>query len=216
MSFQRYLENKYTTACEMQEAISRDQEMISMIMNRGQDEGLIQSWMRDYGLFQGIKKANRNAVVKQFILFSKKHQRTNFQPNDAEIQALFSELFTHLYREVPRSWVSASSKLLWCLYPDTVAIYDAFVHRALVVMQCLDDDLKGFPRVGTAPKIKSETDIVLSVKFYMNYQSMVRRLTKVHRSLLNDLRKKHGVTYPYDIRILDKVLWMIGNPRQAY
>lgn len=200
----------------MQQAIRRDQEMVAMLKNGPQDADLVRSWMRDYGLFQGITTPNRNAAVKRFLRFAAKHERTSRQPTDAEIKALYTGLLTALYHEVPRSWVSASSKLLWCLYPKTVVIYDAFVHRVLVVMQCIDDDLAGFPRIGAAPRIDGEADIALAVQHYMNYQSMVRRLLSVHRPLLNELRKTHNVTYPYDIRIVDKVLWMIGNSRQAY
>lgn len=200
----------------MQEAIRRDQDMVDMLMRGLQKPCLVRSWMRDYGLFQGITTPNRNAVVEQFLRFVEKHERVDHQPTDAEIEALFTELLTALYREVPRSWMSASSKLLWCLYPKTVVIYDAFVHRALLVMQCLDDDLEDFPRIGAALRIGSEADIALAVQHYMNYHFMAHRLLSAHRSLLNDLRKKHDTTYPYDIRIIDKVLWMIGNPSQAY
>jgi len=216
MSFRRYLERKYTTASVMQEAIHRDQEMVVMLASGPQDADLVRTWMREYGLFQGITTQDRNAVVKQFLHFAGQHERTDNQPSAADIEALFTELLTALHRQVPRSWVSASSKLLWCLYPQTVVIYDAFVHRALVAMQCLDDDLADFPRIGAAPRIGSEADIPLAVRHYMNYHAMVHQLFSVHRELLNDLRSKYGVTYPYDIRIIDKVLWMIGNPKQAY
>jgi hypothetical protein len=37
-----------------------------------------------------------------------------------------------------------------------------------------------------------------------------------HGQLLRDLRKRHKESYPYDVRIVDKLLWMIGNPRKSY
>lgn len=216
MSFRQYLEGKYTTACEMQRAIHRDPQMVAMLRNGPPNADLVRAWMREYGLFQGITAQNRNAVVTRFLRFAEEHERTNHEPNANEIEALYTELLSALYREVARSWVSATSKLLWCLYPATIVIYDTFVHRVLVVMQCIDDDLAGFARIGAAPQIDGEADISSAVQHYMNYQAMVHRLRSVHRQLLSELRTRYNEAYPYDIRILDKVLWMIGNSRQAY
>lgn len=112
--------------------------------------------------------------------------------------------------------MSATSKLLWCLYPDTIVIYDTFVHRTLIVMQSIDDDLSAFPRVGAPRSIDGEADIVAATTHYMNYQAMVRRLQTRHWQLLRDLRKRYNESYPYDVRIIDKLLWMIGNPRENY
>ncbi len=48
----------------------------------------------------------------------------------------------------------------------------------------------------------------------MDCQVIVRRLQTQHGQLLHDLRKHHNELYPYDVRIIDKLLWMIGNPRK--
>lgn len=112
--------------------------------------------------------------------------------------------------------MSATSKLLWCLYPRDIVIYDAFVHRALVVLQCVDPDLAGTERIGAAPKINAPTHIDPAVAGYMRYQALVGKLLTVHTPTLNELRLKHKEQYPYDIRIVDKLLWMIGNSNLAY
>lgn len=216
MSFHKYLKNKYTIACEIQDEIQNDKVMIAMLRDGQQDADIVRSWMLSYRLFQGITAQDRNIIVEKFLEFAQTHTRPTQQLTEVEIEALYSQLLTDFYQSVPRSWVSASSKLLWCLYPETVVIYDAFVHRTLVVMQCIDDDLAGFPRISGAPRISRETDIATAVQHYMNYQSMVRRLLTVYSSLLIELRNTHNTKYPYDIRILDKVLWMIGNSKQAY
>lgn len=216
MSFRRYLETRYTVACAMQRGIPLDSQMIAMLRNRQSDGNLVEAWMQSYGLFQGITNQNRDAIVEQFLMFAAKHERHRHLPTAEEIEVMYAALFNTLYGAVPRSWVSATSKLLWCLYPETVVIYDAFVHRVLVVMQCIDDDLAGFPRIGGAPKIKSEIDIASAVAHYMNYHAMVHKLFSVHAELLAKLREKNNEQYQYDVRILDKVLWMIGNSREAY
>lgn len=215
MSFRAYLESHYIAACNLQRGISRDPQMIAMLRDGPQDVSLVKSWMRDYGLFQGITSQNREAIVNRFIAFSRSHTKTSLVSREA-LSELYSELFTALYREVARSWMSATSKLLWCLYPDDIVIYDAFVHRTLVVMQCIDGDLSGFPRIGPTPKIEKETDIEIATVHYMNYQDMVRKLLSVHAKALSDLRRVNSETYQYDIRILDKLLWMIGDTKRAY
>lgn len=200
----------------MQRDILGDAQMIEMLQHGPPDPGLTQAWMRGYGLFQGIKAQDRVSIVNRFLAFAADHERNSDPTTTEEIETLYTALFGSLYRTVPRSWASATSKLLWCLYPKSVVIYDAFVHRVLVAMQCIDADLEGFPRIGAAPNIKNEADIALAVRHYMNYQAMVHRLLSVHAQLLSELRTRHNESYPYDIRILDKILWMIGNPRESY
>jgi len=190
--------------------------MISMLREGAQNVDLVQAWMSEYGLFQGIAARDRLAVVSRFLGFAAEHERRNQELNADEIQTLYLALCSALHGVVARSWVSATSKLLWCLYPDTIIIYDSFVHRVLAVLQCIDDDLNGFPRVGKPPRINCEADIVVAAQHYMNYQSMVRKLLTDHAQLLQDLRTQHQETYPYDVRIMDKVLWMIGNFKEAY
>lgn len=80
------------------------------------------------------------------------HARTTCISDDKVIEKLYSELFVALNRQVARSWMSATSKLLWCLYPDDIVIYDAFVHRTLVVMQFIDGDLVRLTKDRRCPK----------------------------------------------------------------
>lgn len=214
MSLNSYLKNHYVAACKVQHGIFRDQQMVDMLNNGQQDFELVKSWMQDYGLFQGITGENRDAIVKCFLEFARLHVRES-KVTDEIVEKLYSELFMLLYMKVPRSWMSATSKLLWCLYPKDIAIYDAFVHRTLVVMQCIDSNLSGFPRVGTAPKIKTVDDIKLAIVHYMRYQSIIRKLLTTHAKTLSSLRLANHEKYPYDIRILDKILWMIGNAKKS-
>ena len=190
--------------------------MVSMLRNSPHDRVLVASWMRGYSLFQGITNTKREAIVSSFLQFVMSHELILGDLNDDQIKGLYSDLFTVLYKTVPRSWMSATSKLLWCLYPSTVVIYDAFVHRTIAVMQCLDDDLTGFPRIGEPPSIGSEDGIETAVRHYMNFQGMVRKLQNKHTPLLKVLRAKYKESYPYDVRIIDKLLWMIGNLREGY
>ena len=215
MSFKKYLEDKYAVACEMQRQIVEDPLMIDMLRTGGTDHELVKKWMRNYGLFQGIEGDARNKIAKRFLTFAHQHRRAT-RINDATIADLYRELLSSLYKVKSRSWMSATSKLLWCLYPRDIVIYDAFVHRALVALQCVDPDLSGTERIGGAPKIKAPAHIDPAVGAYMRYQALVRMLLHVHTPTLDALRKRHKEQYQYDIRIVDKLLWMIGDSNRAY
>ena len=213
MSFEAYLRSNYATACKMQRDIVKDETMKSMLVRGDQDINLVKSWMRDYGLFQGITTENRDRIANRFLSFSTSARATASVADRKILEEKYSELFKALFLEVKRSWMSATSKLLWCIYPNEVVIYDSFVKRALVVMQCLDNELANFPRIGVVPKVAREKDIELAVKHYMNYQDVVRYIFERNANTLHELREKHKETYPHDIRIIDKLLWMIGNPK---
>lgn len=216
MDLETYIKSNYIDACEMQRSITMDKKMKSMLREGAEDTQLVMSWMRNYALFQGITKQEREEVSKKFLSFVRSIGSTvNITDKDA-LRNIYSKLFSLLFNTVNRSWMSATSKLLWCIYPDDVVIYDSFVERALVVMQCFDRGLSKFPRIGVAPKVISESDIASATSHYMNYQEMVRHIYKHNIKILNELRHKYRETYPHDIRIVDKLLWMIGNPKHKF
>ena len=216
MSFDAYIRNNYVAACKMQRDIVNDEKMKLMLRLGNQDLELVKRWMREYALFQGIMTKDREQIAKRFLSFSTSAKSTASVLDRNILEERYLELFTALFREVNRSWVSATSKLLWCIYPDEVVIYDSFVWRALVVMQCLDSELAKFPRIGVAPKVARELDIALAVKHYMNYQDMVKHICERHSDTLKELREMYEEEYPHNIRIIDKLLWMIGNPNKRF
>ena len=64
MSFHRYLQNHYVTACNLQRDIAKDPLIVAMLENRSDDADLVKFWMQGYGLFQGISAQRRTAIVK--------------------------------------------------------------------------------------------------------------------------------------------------------
>lgn len=216
MSFEKYLATRYLTACEKQRAISLDVKMVSMLASGLHDRELVRRWMYNYGLQQGIKAEDRDAIIDCFLVFATEHKKRVSPLSDTDIRQIYACLFTKFYDAVARGWISATSKLLWCLYPNDFVIYDSFVMRMLAVMQCLDPVLAGYERVSAIPEIKSTASIPAIVDGYMVYQSMVKILLKTHQPALDDLRVKNKEKYQYDIRIIDKLLWMIGDPKRNY
>lgn len=215
MTFKKYLEEKYPIACSLQSEIALDTKMVEMLIAGTADAELVKQWMRNYGLFQGITTDARNRVADSFLEFAAARTQHG-RLTESLVAEMYRDLFTCLYKTVPRSWMSATSKLLWCLYPHDIAIYDTFVHRTLAVLQCVDENLVGTERIGGAPQIKSLADIDNAVKAYMRYQDLVCKLLGAHKTTMDALRKQTDQTYKYDIRIMDKLLWMIGDPDNPY
>ncbi len=216
MDIETYIKSNYANACKIQRSITKDEKIKSMLQKGDEDKKLVISWMRDYGLFQGITTIYREEVAQNFLSFAKNIDSTIDITNKDMLRSIYSKLFKVLFNTVNRSWMSATSKLLWCIYPDNIVIYDSFVERALVVMQCFDTELSKFSRIGVAPKVTRESDIAFATNHYINYQGMVKAIYERNIKILNELRNKNKETYPHDIRIVDKLLWMIGNPKHKF
>jgi hypothetical protein len=200
----------------MQHNIVKDIKMKNMLHSGTFDTDLVTSWMREYGLFQGINTSDRKKIAAHYATLAFDVANPSDLPSDEEIKSMFRLFLTDFYKVVPRKWLSATSKLLWCSFPDQIVIYDAFVERALVVLQGITPYLAEMPRIKSSGTIKSENDIEVTLAFYENYQSLVRAILAEHQKQLDDLRSLHNETYPHDIRIVDKLLWMLGNPNQSF
>lgn len=211
MTLTAFIKQHYPIACAVQRDITQDDAVVTMLRRGPADAALMQSWMRSYGLFQGITSADRTEVAKRFVTFVSEPDARRPLSGPDDVASRFSDLYIALYDVLPRTWTSATSKLLWCMFPDTIVIYDSFVHRAALVLQCVDPVLRRYPRIGWPPSVTTKSEIAAAVAFYLNFQLIVRTLAETHAALLNDLRIQHAETYPYDIRILDKLLWMIGD-----
>ncbi|MBC7623060.1 MAG: hypothetical protein H7232_06720 [Aeromicrobium sp.] len=225
MSFRSYIESHFIEACDPQRNVGLDKSMLTMLKKQEQDPILVKTWMQSYGLFQGINGVDREKVVRRFLDFAASQERLAVPLSDEDVSRLVLSLLKSLNTEVPRGWLSATSKLLWCMYPHDVVIYDSFVHRALTVMQCIDGDLSGFNRkIG---RLRAGSDPHTLLAHYMTYQAMVRHLSHKHADLLLELRRRNGNALKLkswsfdpdihsDIRIVDKLLWMIGDPSDLH
>ncbi|WP_373032924.1 hypothetical protein [Sulfurovum sp.] len=216
MSLEDFFESNYQTACEMQRSIIKDSKMKAIAAKSIRDEELVLSWMRDYGLFQGIKTEDRKSIVKKYFFLLPEISKMEKGEERENVEKLFRLILSEFYSTVGRKWLSATSKLLWCSYPDHVVIYDAFVERSLVILQGIVPYLASMPRIKSSPNIKSWSDIDAAIDFYMNYQDMVLAIANEHEGQLSRLRKQYNETYAHDIRIIDKLLWMLGNPNQEF
>lgn len=216
MSLVDFIESNYQAACEMQRSIERDSKMKEMVAKSLRDEALVFAWMRDYGLVQGVNAAHRKAVVNKYLSTLPKLSKLEKGQERNSIEENFRHLLSELYSSVNRKWLSATSKLLWCSYPDHVVIYDAFVERALVTLQGITPYLASLPRLNTSPDFRLAGDIEAVMSLYRNYQNIVLAIASEHKEQLDELRNTYKETYAHDMRIIDKLLWMLGNPKQEF
>jgi hypothetical protein len=214
MNLENAIRKHYQTASAIQNKITGDPPMVAIMQGQQTFNGVVaKRWMEDYGLFQGVKGPARQMVLMAVQSHLGQVNGTPIGINrDADIASKYTRLYSALYAVCPRAWTSATSKLLWCAFPTDIVIFDSFVERFIIVMQWFDDELTNWPRLGDAPAVHSAADIPQAVDFYMRFQKMVYALFQQHRAVFGALRQQHNVTYPYDIRIFDKIMWLTANP----
>jgi len=216
MSLKQFVESNYAQVCKNLNELAQDREFVEMLKAGRVERDLVKSWMQFYGLFQGFTTAKRNAIIDRYASVVFRITGEIRCPDREQLEAAYSQLYTELFNAVDRKLTSAVSKLLWCSFPNDVVIYDAFVESALIVLQGVTPHLAKFPRIGVSPAVKSEADIPTAVQFYMNYQDMVQSVRVHHQEQLDGLRNEHSEQYPYDIRIVDLLLWKLGNARSGF
>ena len=202
----QFIKSNYAQAVYAQNAIPEDLLMIANIKEKTINIDLIMMWMRNYGLFQGIEKEKRIAMAQEFIQFVKDRKANQILNIEADFNTLHTRLY---YASGNRKCLSATSKLLWCMYPNDIVIYDAFVARAILILQCLDKDLASMARLDIPPQ-KSD-DSTTMTNYYITYSNLVTTLFNKHKHVLSELRTSNPNDYKYDLRIFDKLLWMMGS-----
>lgn len=202
----QFIKSNYAEAVKKQISITRDTPMIENIHSKSLSIESVSDFMQSYGLFQGIEKEKRIAMAQEFIQFV-----NDRNPNQVlNIEVDFNTLHTKLYyASGNRKCLSATSKLLWCMYPNDIVIYDAFVARAILILQCLDKDLASLARFDVPPQ--KSPDSTSMTQYYMSYYNLVITLFNKNKDVLTELRDLHPNDYKYDLRIFDKLLWMMGS-----
>ena len=210
---EEFIKSNYCEAIKIQEGFDHDKEMVESIKNKSLSNGMVKDWMRKYGLFQGIKNEIRIKIADEFINFAESKSGRDYKIN---LEKDFRELHSIFCKIKKRKWLSATSKLLWCINPNDIVIYDAFVERVISVLQCIDKDLAKLPRINYPPKIKDDTNGLLMTKHFINYSNIVKELLRKHQILLDELKKQTNSDYQYDLRILDKLLWIMGDLKSNF
>jgi hypothetical protein len=95
-------------------------------------------------------------------------------------------------------------------------MYDRFVFQSITILQGIESKLNDTERLGASPSANPseglDSFIDRELRHYAAYRRSILALSEAYGPLLQKLRKKHQVDYKYDLRLLDKLLWMLGNP----
>lgn len=202
-----FIKSNFEKVIEIQNSFDHDSKMIKYAANKSLNNDMVKSWMTQYNLFQGINNESRINIANAFINYNENIK----SDNSINIKTHFQDLHLELFKINNRKWLSATSKLLWCLYPNQIVIYDSFVEKAVTVLQCIDPDLVLLPRISNCPKLKNESDIELVTDYYMNYQDIVKKILFKNQDIITEMKSKYDLKYNYDIRIIDKLLWLLGD-----
>ena len=163
--------------------------------NRGE---VIRNWLQIYQVFQGIEGTNRRAIASAVLEWADARDiYRDLTSVDALDQAHTEMTDACLRVGGKREFTSLASKALWLCYPDTVPLYDSFAQRALWVISKLEKDLTTLPE--NEPEYK---------KFVFVWRALYDRYAGAINSI--DIG-----TYPYRVRIFDKILWLLGERRYS-
>lgn len=191
---------------QQNECQEQDEIAIAAIHDRGMirsnREKILKRWLKNYGVLQGLNNDDRNRVAKQVIRYA---DSANLGEKDVcqndilnrffYLHSLCSDSVRPRKDGTHRDLSSLTSKSLWLCYPKSIPIFDSFAQRALWAISRLDHDSGSWP---SASGPSTYTNFC-SVWFHM-YRSV-----KFEEVSTNP--------YPYKVRVFDKILWIIGQPR---
>jgi|HubBroStandDraft_6_1064221.scaffolds.fasta_scaffold246454_2 hypothetical protein len=184
---------------------SKDEAVIRSLNDRIESTEVRRSellkWLWYHGVLQGLHKADRNAVASAIVEFADARVASSCPTTEEEIIKKFDDLYGRCSSKVrlkkdhtPRSLVSLTSKALWCCYPDSIPLFDAYSQRALWILS----RLMGLERSPQA------------LPPYHRFVSLWLNLYRCVERTIGDGDRLGG--YPYKVRVFDRILWIIGEP----
>ncbi len=165
--------------------------------NAGRIAG-IRHWLEvHYAVFQGLTNAQRDNVTAAIVGWAD-HDRPNLAPlTPAELADAHEGLAAACVQGLgrPRDFSSLASKALWLCYPENVPMLDRNARNALYVLSKLKCDFPQAPADATGYR----AFVHVWLGLYDQYQTTIESL---------EIRE-----YPYRVRVFDKILWLVGDPR---
>ncbi len=170
--------------------------------SRGARQGAIHSFLRSYGVFRGLDNDEASAVVNEILGFADNRSLTSPTTRE-EIIDLFRALHDRCREKVHRNkdgtlrdLSSLTSKALWCCYPDAIPLFDSRAARAL----CVISRLMGLTPPPSNNKSRYEPFLSVWLDLYARVEPTI------------DQNRRRVDRIPHKVRVLDLVLWTIGEP----
>jgi hypothetical protein len=184
-----------------------DQTVLHAIESRAMEqlarETEVRKWLNRYRVLRYLPSETSKAVAAEVIDFADQRQSRSLDRDEAQINSEFDALKARLQRILPpapksgstREAISLTSKALWCCYPEDVPIYDNYALRTLQMLShlCHFSNANG----------GSDYFKYLQCWFALYY--------KVEPII----EQAHANGYPFRLRVLDRFLWYVGEPKFA-
>jgi hypothetical protein len=166
--------------------------------------GQIHRWFQSYHVLQSFTAETEKKIAEEVIAYADNRKRMNLDMKQELILDEFNELELRLQEFMPRNKsnkprkvTSLVSKAIWCCYPDDIPIYDSYAEHALQIL-CRLSEIK------VSGKVKDSNG---------EYARFLEAWFLVFNEIEPAIDPKFLTVYPYKIRVLDSLLWFIGQPK---
>jgi len=181
-----------------------DEAVIQAIGKQNMDhtdrEDHILRWLNKYRVLLFFPPEKSREIAGQIIEFADERSQAPLNQNKDLILKEYERLRGRISRVAPlspksgkpREIISLTSKALWCCYPHEIPIFDAYAERALQVIS----------RLSRMMPSQSQPEYACFIDVWFQVYQEVKPV--IDQSNLNG--------YPYKIRVLDRLLWHLGQP----
>jgi hypothetical protein len=156
---------------------------------------VVKKWLHHYRVLRGIRSEIIDQIVDAMLQYADGPRPANLGLNRENIVREFLVLQKRL--AVPlggRNSDSMTSKALWLCYPNDVPILDNYSEHALQIL-CRMQEVR-------VPK-----------KITGRYERFLCAWFKIHAACRKTLDAIPLTQYPFRIRLLDWLLWYLGEPK---
>ena len=168
-------------------------------MELAKREEQILKWLNYYKVVRFFPPEKSREIARRIIEFADEPRLLTLKMDKALIVSEVHRLRSRIQPVIPtlRSGkppeiTSLTSKALWCCYPHDIPIFDSNALRALQL-------------IGRLCRVASAS----SGKAYDNYADVWLQVYERIRPVIDAADLKG---YPYKVRVLDGVLWYLGEP----
>lgn len=199
MNFEVVIRNcaKKAVAMQMDEHEKHDHAALLAVRDRGYPgrPDIVHEWLRYYGVFQGFTGSKRRDLTDALLAWSDARDLQQGLGGAQAIVEAHSDVMAVCDKrcEVRRGFTSLASKYLWLCYPMSIPLYDKNVRRALQVLS------------------KTEAGNAWPEASLSQYHQFVLVWRTFYERHLKTLEEIDLGSYPYAVRIFDKILWLVGE-----
>ena len=159
---------------------------------------IVRKWLESYNVFQSFTVPERNRVTRAILRFADAQPKRLAMKPDSIIDAhtALVAVCQKAYGK-KRDFTSLASKALWLRYPKVVPLYDRMAQNSLFLISKIEPDLPAFDGRFQGGE---------------RYAPFVKIWCTLYKRYSEELEGFATPEYPYAVRILDRILWLLGEP----